>query len=103
MRQALADTLIGGIETNLDYLRQLVADRPVRLRRDDDADAGDLPLRTADTVEVLAAGTQTTVQDYPGGSAIGPSACRRPARWISLSFRLANRALGNPMAPRPSN
>jgi urea carboxylase len=65
MQEALAATVIGGIESNLDYLRQLVADPLFAL--------GGMTTRALDafayaprTVEVLAAGTQTTVQDYPG-------------------------------------
>src|SRR6202051_1744744 len=65
MRAALARTVIGGLETNLDYLRQLVAD-PLFA-------SGGMTTRALDTfdyaphtLEVLAAGTQTTVQDYPG-------------------------------------
>jgi hypothetical protein len=37
----------------------------------------------ASTLEVLSAGTQTTVQDYPGAWATGPWACRRPGRWTA--------------------
>ena len=65
MQEALAATVIGGIESNLDYLRQLIVD-PLFA-------AGGMTTRTLDalpyaphTLEVLSAGTQTTVQDYPG-------------------------------------
>ena len=35
-----------------------------------------------DTVQVLVAGTQTTLQDYPGRTGSGMSVCRLRARWI---------------------
>ena len=49
----------------------------------------------ADTIEVLAPGTQTTIQDWPGrlgywAVGVPPSGPMDP-----LSFRLANRLVGN--------
>ena len=95
MRQALADTLIGGIESNLDYLRQLLED-PLFA-------SGGMTTRTLETfryaprtVEVLAAGTQTTIQDYPGRLGLWNVGVPPSGPMDSLSFRLANRALGNP-------
>src|ERR1700688_2794791 len=65
MHEALSRTVIGGIESNLDYLRQLVVDPKVA--------SGGMTTRALDsfeysprTLEVLAGGTQTTIQDYPG-------------------------------------
>jgi urea carboxylase len=94
LRSALADTEIGGVETNLDYLRTLV-DLPAFI-------AGAVTTRTLETLayrppilEILAPGTQTTIQDWPGrlgywGVGVPPS-----GPMDDLSFRLANRALGN--------
>ncbi|MBV8652726.1 MAG: urea carboxylase, partial [Alphaproteobacteria bacterium] len=65
LRRALADTAIAGIETNLDYLRRLL-DHPALV-------AGEVTTATLErldyrpaTIEVLAPGTQTTIQDWPG-------------------------------------
>jgi urea carboxylase len=95
MRQALADTLIGGIESNLDYLRQLLEDPMFA--------SGGMTTRALETfryaprtVEVLAAGTQTTIQDYPGRLGLWNVGVPPSGPMDSLSFRLANRALGNP-------
>jgi urea carboxylase len=66
----------------------------VRGRRHDDARARELRLRAA-TVEVLSAGTQTTIQDYPGRLGFWSVGVPPSGPMDSLSFRLANRALGN--------
>jgi urea carboxylase len=95
MREALAATVIGGIESNLDYLRQLIED-PLF------ADGG-MTTRALDafayaprTIEVLAAGTQTTIQDHPGRLGFWNVGVPPSGPMDDLSFRLANRALGNP-------
>jgi urea carboxylase len=95
MRHALDGTVLAGIETNLDYLRQLVAD-PLFA-------GGAMTTRALDTfeyaprtLEVLTAGTQTTVQDYPGRVGLWNVGVPPSGPMDSLSFRLANRALGNP-------
>ena len=79
LSDALARTRLHGIATNLDYLRQIVADA---LR------GGEPSTRFLETfeyrpaaIEVLEAGTYTSVQDYPGRAGYGISACRRPVRW----------------------
>jgi len=97
MHEALAGTVIGGIESNLDYLRQLSAD-PVFA-------SGGMTTRALDdfayaprTLEVLTAGTQTTIQDYPGRLKFWNVGVPPSGPMDSLSFRLANRALGNPAA-----
>jgi urea carboxylase len=95
LRRALDDTRLDGIESNLDYLRHFVATEAFT--------AGGLTtgaLAGFDyaprTIEVLSPGTQTTVQDHPGrlgywGVGVPPSGPMD--HW---SFRLANRAVGNP-------
>ena len=94
LQTALDATEIGGIETNLDYLRQL--------SRHDVLARGEMLTRTlqsfaykTNTIEVLAPGTQTTIQDWPGrlgywAVGVPPSGPMDP-----LSFRLANRLIGN--------
>ena len=95
MRGALAGTVISGIESNLDYLKQLIED-PLFTR-------GGMTTRALDdfeyaprTFEVLAAGTQTTIQDYPGRLGFWNVGVPPSGPMDALSFRLANRALGNP-------
>ena len=62
---ALADTRLHGLETNLDYLRQISASAGFRAGGVTTKYLGTLPYAAA-TVDVLEGGTQTTVQDYPG-------------------------------------
>jgi urea carboxylase len=95
MQEALAGTTIGGIETNLDFLRQLVAD-PLFASGGMTTRALDTFAYAPRTLEVLAAGTQTTIQDYPGRLKFWNVGVPPSGPMDSLSFRLANRALGNP-------
>jgi urea carboxylase len=94
MQEALAQTELAGIESNLGYLQQLVGDALFT--------SGGMTTRTLDsfayaprTVEVLAAGTQTTIQDYPGRVGYWNVGVPPSGPMDSLSFRLANRALRN--------
>jgi urea carboxylase len=95
MRDALGATLIAGIETNLEYLQQLIAD-PLFTGGAMTTRALDAFAYAPRSVEVLAAGTQTTVQDYPGRLGLWNVGVPPSGPMDSLSFRLANRALGNP-------
>lgn len=94
--EALDRTEIAGIETNLEYLRQIVASEDFSL-------PGGVTTHTLSTlpyhpptIEVLAAGTQTTVQDFPGRVGYWEVGIPPSGPMDSLAFRLANRAVGNP-------
>jgi urea carboxylase len=95
LRAALDRTELAGIETNLEYLRQFAAS---------DAFAqGGVTTRGLDafrfaprTIDVLSSGTQTTVQDYPGRVGFWDVGVPPSGPMDSLSFRLGNRAVGNP-------
>jgi len=94
MRAALSVTSIAGIETNLQYVRQLI-DSALFVQ-------GAMTTRALDTfgyaprtLEVLSAGTQTTVQDYPGRIGYWNVGVPPSGPMDDLSFRLANRAVGN--------
>ena len=91
---ALAETRVAGIETNRDYLRQL-CDDAVFAR-------GDMTTRylasfeyRPDTIDVLDGGTHTTVQDVPGRLGYWDVGVPPSGPFDDLSFRLANRLLGN--------
>ncbi|WP_290526162.1 urea carboxylase [Alcanivorax sp.] len=95
---ALSATLdsitLEGIETNRDYVRAILAD-PVFAE-------GRMTTRYLNafsyapfTLDVLAGGTMTTVQDYPGRSGYWPVGVPPSGPFDSLSFRLGNRLLGN--------
>jgi urea carboxylase len=92
---AIGDSAIWGIETNLAYLGAVLAAPVFR-------DAG-MTTATLDsfafvprTIEVLAAGTQTSLQDWPGRLGYWDVGVPPSGPMDDLSFRLANRILGNP-------
>ena len=95
LNQALADTRVAGLETNLPYLRQIVASAGFREGRVTTRYLEELPYEAV-TIDVLEGGTQTTVQDYPGrlghwDVGVPPSGPMDP-----LAFRLGNQLVGNP-------
>jgi urea carboxylase len=92
---ALEEARVGGIETNLEYLRALVRDASVERGQVTTGTLGAFTFGTR-TVEVLAPGTLTTVQDYPGRLGYWDIGVPPSGPMDSLSFRLANRAAGNP-------
>ena len=95
MQQALNLSSVSGIETNLAYLRQVIRDPlftggKITTR----ALATSFKYRPA-TMDVLAPGVQTTVQDTPGRIGyweigVPPSGAMDP-----LALRIANRLIGN--------
>ncbi len=92
---ALADTRIHGLETNLDYLRQIVASAGFKTGGVTTKYLATLPY-AASTVDVLEGGTQTTVQDFPGRLGYWDVGVPPSGPMDGRSFRLANRLVGNP-------
>ncbi|MDA8365178.1 MAG: urea carboxylase [Gammaproteobacteria bacterium] len=95
LRAALEATRIAGIETNLDYLRQIVADDVFAGARQTTRYLNDFRYRPC-TVEVLQPGVQTSLQDYPGRIGYWAVGVPPSGPMDSLAFRIANRILGNP-------
>ncbi len=91
---ALADTRLYGLETNLDYLRQIAASAGFRAGGVTTKYLSTLPYSAA-TVDVLEGGTQTTVQDYPGRLGYWDVGVPPSGPMDGRSFRLANRLVGN--------
>ena len=91
---ALADTQLYGVESNRDYLRQILADAPFASGQPWTRCLEHLAYR-AHTVEVLGAGTQTTVQDYPGRLGYWAVGVPPSGPMDSRALRLGNRLLGN--------
>jgi urea carboxylase len=93
--RAIGESTIWGIETNLSYLGA-VLDAPVFR----DAAMTTATLNSFDfaprTIEVLSAGTQTSLQDWPGRLGYWDVGVPPSGPMDDLSFRLANRILGNP-------
>jgi len=92
---ALADTRLHGLETNLDYLRQIAASAGFRAGGVTTKYLSTLPY-AASTIDVLEGGTQTTVQDYPGRLGHWDVGVPPSGPMDGRSFRLANRLVGNP-------
>ena len=94
LQSALAETRFDGIETNLDYLRMVVARPEFAQGGFTTRFLGTLDYRPR-AFEVLEPGTQTTVQDSPGrlgywAVGVPPSGPMDP-----LAFRIANDCVGN--------
>ncbi|HUE92953.1 urea carboxylase [Pseudomonas sp.] len=92
--QALADTLLYGVETNSQYLRQILTDAPFASGNPWTRCLEGLTY-TANTFEVLSAGTQTTVQDFPGRLGYWAVGVPPSGPMDSRALRLGNRLLGN--------
>lgn len=95
LSQVLQDSRVYGIETNLAYVASVLAT--------DEAQSGKLLTKTLEShsfrspsFRVLSAGTQTTVQDYPGRQGYWHVGVPPSGPMDSLSFRLANQLLNNP-------
>jgi urea carboxylase len=95
MAEALRHTRVQGIETNLPYLRQIVGSEPFRNARMITRSLGDMQA-VADGIEVLEAGTQSTIQEYPGRLGYWDVGIPPSGPMDALSLRLGNRAVGNP-------
>ncbi|WP_121310615.1 urea carboxylase, partial [Pseudomonas aeruginosa] len=94
MHEALSATRLHGIATNLDYLRQVVAEPPFH--------SGQVWTRLLDTfdyqpqvIEVLEPGTYSSVQDFPGRLGYWDIGVPPSGPMDDFAFRLANRIVGN--------
>lgn len=94
MNEALAATRLCGIATNLDYLRQVVAS-PMFASGDVSTKALSRLEYRAHAVEVVAPGTFTTVQDYPGRTGHWDVGVPPSGPMDDYAFRLGNRIVGN--------
>jgi len=94
MTEALSLTRVGGVETNLRYLRQILEAEAFVAGKVTTRYLDTLPYN-ADSFEVLEGGTQTTVQDYPGRLGYWDVGVPPSGPMDSQAFRLANRLVGN--------
>jgi urea carboxylase len=92
--EALARTRIDGIETNLGQVRAALTGRAFRTAAHSTATLATVTDPTP-RIEVLTAGTLTTVQDWPGRTGHWQVGVPPSGPMDDLSFRLGNRALGN--------
>ena len=94
LRSALANTTLAGIETNLGYLSDLASSVVVATGSVTTATLATFDY-APETLEILSPGTLTSVQDYPGRTGYWNIGVPPSGPMDHLSFRLANRAVGN--------
>ena len=97
LTEALRSTRIYGVETNRDYLRQILGDPPFASGNPWTRCLEGLAYR-ASTIEVVSGGTQTTVQDYPGRLGYWAVGIPPSGPMDDRALRLGNRLLGNDAA-----
>ncbi|QYX81262.1 5-oxoprolinase/urea amidolyase family protein [Streptomyces akebiae] len=93
--EALAGTRVDGIETNLGQLRAALTDGDFQRAGHSTATLAAVTDPTP-RIEVVSGGTLTTVQDWPGRTGHWQVGVPPSGPMDDLSFRLGNRALGNP-------
>ncbi|MDB5700157.1 MAG: uca, partial [Sphingomonadales bacterium] len=94
MQSALDQTRIGGIETNLRWLRDVVRTSAFVTGAVSTRALEDVVYRPR-SVRVISGGTATSVQDYPGREGYWAIGVPPSGPMDALSFRLGNRLLGN--------
>ena len=95
LRTALEESVLHGVETNREFLHQVLACEAFAEAEHDTGTLTDFDYRPR-TVEVLAPGMQTTVQAWPGRLDYWHVGVPPSGPMDDLSFRLGNRLLGNP-------
>ncbi|MDO9234445.1 MAG: urea carboxylase [Aquabacterium sp.] len=94
LQTALAATQLAGIETNLRYLRTVVADALFVQGRMNTCSLAEIRYQPQ-ALEVLEPGLQTTVQDHPGRVGYWAVGVPPSGPMDDLAMRLANRLVGN--------
>jgi len=94
MQQALIETKLSGIETNLGYLRQVLADSvfPAGMQTTSYLSTFNYQPNTLDVVD---GGVMTTIQDYPGRLGYWHVGVPPSGPMDHLAFRMANQLVNN--------
>jgi urea carboxylase len=95
MKQALRQTRIYGIETNQSYLESVLENEKVKRGEATTQLLSSFEYQPA-TLDVIEAGTQTSVQDYPGRLRYWAVGVPPSGPMDALAFRFGNQLLGNP-------
>ncbi|MBS1141741.1 MAG: Allophanate hydrolase subunit 2 [Proteobacteria bacterium] len=95
LAEALAATRVAGIETNREYLRQILAGSVFRAGEQTTRYLNSFHYRPA-SIDVLESGVQTSVQDWPGRVGYWDVGVPPSGPMDDLSLRAANRLVGNP-------
>ena len=93
--KALAETRVHGIETNRGYLMQILDGEVYRTGRQTTRYLNSFDYRPS-TLDVLEAGVQTSVQDWPGRVGYWDVGVPPSGPMDDLALRTANRLVGNP-------
>ncbi len=94
MQSALAETKLSGIETNLEYLRQVLADDIFPVGKQTTRYLNNFVYKPH-TIDVLDGGVMTTIQDYPGRLGYWHVGVPPSGPMDHLAFRLGNQLVGN--------
>jgi urea carboxylase len=95
LHSSLKESEIAGIETNLDYLRQVVNHPSFTQAQINTRFLNSFNYQPS-TIDILDPGTYTTIQDYPGRIGYWDIGVPPSGPMDNLAFRLGNRILGNP-------
>jgi urea carboxylase len=95
LQAALEKCSVAGIATNIEYLRQVSRSGAFEAGNITTAYLKDFDYQTR-SIDVIEPGTQTTIQDYPGREGYWHVGVPPSGPMDALSFRLANRLVGNP-------
>ena len=94
MQQALAETKLSGIETNVGYLRQVLADSVFAAGTQTTGYLSTFNYQP-NTLDVLDGGVMTTIQDYPGRLGYWHVGVPPSGPMDHLAFRMANLLVNN--------
>jgi len=94
LQAALQNSSLQGIETNLDYLQQILHSTAFQNGRYTTGFLNGFHYR-AHSIDVLSPGVQTTIQDYPGRLGYWQVGVPPSGPMDALAFRLANRLVNN--------
>ncbi|MBV9508979.1 MAG: 5-oxoprolinase/urea amidolyase family protein, partial [Caulobacteraceae bacterium] len=94
LQTALAQTRLGGLETNLGWLREVAASEAFVSGRVSTRALAEISYHPQ-TIRVLSGGPSTTVQDYPGRLGYWDVGVPPSGPMDALALRLGNRLLGN--------
>ncbi len=94
MRVALNESSLSGIETNLEYLRQILADTVFPAGKQITRYLNSFIYKPL-TIDVLDGGVLTTIQDYPGRLGYWHVGVPPSGPMDHLAFRLGNKLVGN--------
>jgi urea carboxylase len=94
LNDALDATRLGGIATNLDYLRAISRDAEFSAGLVSTAKLGSFAY-APNAIEVIEPGTYTTVQDYPGRTGFWDIGVPPSGPMDDRAFRFANAIVGN--------